>query len=1036
MPDRDKLKKAREFASNFIFQNQIQPDQSAPPTYSQLIKSDVKRMGLSTGATGYLYIVKSLAVIVAILSLFSLGIVACCILLNLHKPTDVVSTFLTSTYYSVIHAFYTDELNWVYYFLIHGLQLIFTLILFISINMLKRQTQQMRVGVDSRTLSTGDFSIMVKNLPPDLKDAKQVSRHFEQWGRVHSVLLCFDVRDYGKLQLKLDDSVRKYIYSRLRHHATPELLKLYFQAYLCSEDRIVDTSLFNHHHHSGFGYLLRRLNYRQDIDSHTLNISRYLKERSNLASPSKRRSPGIAFVTFEYAMDAVNCAKDYQFNLNRLCCSGDTDDALIFSGTTIDVAPKIEPDDVIFHNIGYSYKNRLCRQSVLILVALVFVSFSVLLTLFVKSFTLSSIVSLILSLAISLLSSFLSFLIRSLSPFTRPLTKTESVSRSIFRIWLADFLFQILAHYIISIFRPKTNPDPATSIYPSTPYFFSPAWFDSTAFSLFLNAVVDYALILFFETSHIFDRLFRLPLSLSSKKLSQTELNFVRVPPAWPLERRFSNVIKTTMTLSLLAPFFPLVTPICALFLFLMFWVDKTNVIRYYHNPPQYGFGMINQGLSHISFAFHVNSISSIVTSFFSMWINDMQKTSPLHLIPFIAHSSLYAIIILISIIKWIYTKVQDGCGGEHDNAKEDGEDETQGLPFDIFEETVQTFQELHPLYMDEKRRLNTASGGEVGGEMMVEDYVNDVENSSASNSPNPMESGDEEEIVCLTRLLENLTPVEDEENASGKKQRVPHLVDTSPLSSYQYYSLYTLNAPLPRPFRIKDAGLSFATYGDLRHFLNQLVASFGDDRFYEESDSDGEDSEPNEIDDDHAPVFGFYKKGLPTLAEDEDDEKEDEDDDDSIRDESVVRMTKPVRPPPISDPRSPRNKRTSLPNSPRRAPRHPLRPPNSPLPPSNLVQSVQTQPIPSNSIFNSEYDPPYTQLAPQSPMIVRPNASTVSFAESGKPITPIPQAKLVRMLSRTSLKPRGSLVPNTPSGLHATTIFDTQQPRSEVPGI
>ncbi|KAK2956394.1 hypothetical protein BLNAU_8617 [Blattamonas nauphoetae] len=832
MPDRAKLKKAKKFSKNFILQNQIPPGQSRPLSFCEHFNTNVHKMGLSTGASSYFYIVKTLAIIFSILSLFSLGIVACCVLLNLNTPKDLVSAILMTTLDSVIKAHYAGNVNLLYYFLIVGLQFAFTLVLYISLLLLKRKTEKLKDDVDSRTLSTGDYSVMVKKLPAGLKDAKILARHFEQWGKVHSVILCYDVRDFGKIQIQLDDAVTKYTYSRLRHHATPELMKRFTQTYLCEEDRIVDTSLFEHEKHTGWHKLLRTLRYRQDIDTHSMTISRNLEQRSTLSSPVYRPSPGIAFVTFVHSVDAVSCAKDYQFNLNRLCCSGDTDDALIFSGKVIDVIPKVEPTDVIFQNIGYSHASRACRQILMVFVSLIFVSFSVGLMLLIKSFTLSSIVSLLLSMAISLLSSLLSFFIRSLSPFTHPLTRTESVTRSIFRIWLSDFLFQIFGHYVISIFHSQTTYDAETYPFPSTFYFFSPAWFTSTAFSLFLNAVVDYALILFFESTHIFDRLPRLPFRLKSKKVSQTELNFVRAPPSWPLERRFAHVIKTTMTISLLSPFFPALTPICALFLFIIFLVDKANVISYYQIPPQYGFGMINQGLSHLGYAFHLNAISTIVTSLFSMWTNKMEQTSPLYLIPFILHSVLYGVILLISIIKWIYKRTKDGCGGEHDNAKDDDFDETQGLPFDIFETKLQCFHESHPLYVDEKTRKKALDLEEAGQTNIVVEELNadsdeddsDI-NESSTNSPR-----DEEEMISLTRLLSNITPMEGMEprqvGVMAQEKKSNSFVNTSPLPSYMYYSLYSRNPPKPRSFKRKDDAIQFATPEHLQIYIEQLLST------------------------------------------------------------------------------------------------------------------------------------------------------------------------------------------------------------------
>ena len=62
---------------------------------------------------------------------------------------------------------------------------------------------------DQEFFSAGDFSLMVSGIPPDVKDAREIVQHFTDklQAQVHSVLLCYDVRDYGPLQEELDNLV-------------------------------------------------------------------------------------------------------------------------------------------------------------------------------------------------------------------------------------------------------------------------------------------------------------------------------------------------------------------------------------------------------------------------------------------------------------------------------------------------------------------------------------------------------------------------------------------------------------------------------------------------------------------------------------------------------------------------------------------------------------------------------------------------------------------------------------------------------------
>ncbi|KAA6308735.1 MAG: hypothetical protein EZS28_056636, partial [Streblomastix strix] len=65
-------------------------------------------------------------------------------------------------------------------------------------------------------------------------------------------------------------------------------------------------------------------------------------------------------------------------------------------------------------------------------------------------------------------------------------------------------------------------------------------------------------------------------------------LNRLFQPPEWQLEIRMAHVIKTVLTGMLIAPFMPLAVPIIAIYFFLMFWIEKINVLRFFRAPPQY----------------------------------------------------------------------------------------------------------------------------------------------------------------------------------------------------------------------------------------------------------------------------------------------------------------------------------------------------------------------------------------------------------------------------------------------------------------
>jgi hypothetical protein len=51
------------------------------------------------------------------------------------------------------------------------------------------------------------ISFKVQDIPPDIKDAKVIVNHFKKFGEVHSVLLCYDVRNLAETQIQIDDAV-------------------------------------------------------------------------------------------------------------------------------------------------------------------------------------------------------------------------------------------------------------------------------------------------------------------------------------------------------------------------------------------------------------------------------------------------------------------------------------------------------------------------------------------------------------------------------------------------------------------------------------------------------------------------------------------------------------------------------------------------------------------------------------------------------------------------------------------------------------
>lgn len=87
-------------------------------------------------------------------------------------------------------------------------EIIYCFIFVIGMKIARRNMKAVAEEADDQFLSSGDYGLMVSGIPKEEKDAGKVAEHFKNLGMdVHSVLLCYDIRDYGPIQEKLDNAV-------------------------------------------------------------------------------------------------------------------------------------------------------------------------------------------------------------------------------------------------------------------------------------------------------------------------------------------------------------------------------------------------------------------------------------------------------------------------------------------------------------------------------------------------------------------------------------------------------------------------------------------------------------------------------------------------------------------------------------------------------------------------------------------------------------------------------------------------------------
>ncbi|KAA6392416.1 MAG: hypothetical protein EZS28_012056 [Streblomastix strix] len=218
------------------------------------------------------------------------------------------------------------------------------------------------------TISCGDFGIMVDGIPKDEKSADNIFTHFNKIRDVHSVLLCYDCEDHLDLQQKIDENVENY--HKSLHDDEISLIDVYNYdlRYLTANERVLDfKECEEEDSYSCFKRFLRFIRLLKDKKSYHKKIVKYCKKREQLKDPAQQdKTTGKAFVIFKYAEDMHVIPKKYsssdysilgdikskQNTLKYAKKSKQQEETKKFS---LRITSGIEPDDINFKNLGYSY---------------------------------------------------------------------------------------------------------------------------------------------------------------------------------------------------------------------------------------------------------------------------------------------------------------------------------------------------------------------------------------------------------------------------------------------------------------------------------------------------------------------------------------------------------------------------------------------------------------------------------------------------------------------------------------------------------
>ncbi|KAA6403595.1 MAG: hypothetical protein EZS28_000887 [Streblomastix strix] len=517
------------------------------------LSESIEKTGAGQGTSCYFAMMKTMAIIFSIGTLAS---IALCVIFSLFAAYNgnLTDGFILISLGNMVAGYWTNNIKLALFNWLLFPELVFAILVYSGLKIMKIYVKKAAERADNTSLSCGDYGIMVEGIPKDEKSSKLIFQHFNKLAPVHSVLLLYDCRQHATIQKAIDDNVENY-YKALRADNFNLVNIIHFSLFnLTANERVLDfKECQGEVKDSCFGSLMRKIGMKNDLYTYRDNIIKLMDKRAKLDNPgNEENTTGIAFVIFNKANDAHMIAERYNKESN-ISIAGSIKiqpyDLQLDGQYPLRVTPSIEPNDVHYQNLGYSYAQRFVRKHVVADgFALILVVIGVIVPYFLNQFktqTNNFWLSLVLSLIVTGISSTISISVTMFTPFTKPASKTEAVSSSILRIWVADFAMGALATYIYSMIDnqkvefTEDNPETMTS------YFMSYKWFSDVAINLLFIIFIDVVKVIALQLTQIVTRLLNhLPAYLFAKSKTQDELNKAFYPPTWSLEIRLAHLTK------------------------------------------------------------------------------------------------------------------------------------------------------------------------------------------------------------------------------------------------------------------------------------------------------------------------------------------------------------------------------------------------------------------------------------------------------------------------------------------------------------
>ncbi|KAK2945816.1 hypothetical protein BLNAU_19241 [Blattamonas nauphoetae] len=674
-------------------------------SFCEVLGTDIETIGVGPGIVLYFKLQQYLAILFLVLAIIS---IAMCVLYAIQSPygTGFSDILVWTSLGNTVRSWWEGHFSIQKASFAVIPEVVVNVAFCIGLWMIKYRMKTVEERVDDVYLSVGDYSIVVQNVPSDIKEASVLKDHFERWGEVYSVLLCYDCREFGPNQEKIDSSALKLHDAYISDTAkTEDDLLMRHDLYVSPDQRKLDPNL-KFDPGCCISTPLRFFGLRTDRVYHFNTMREQGEAREKYENPVNKDTTGFAFVIFQKAKDANKCAAEYSQNQKINLCGqiSSLPPEFRLQDGLLRVQDSIEPNDIIFSNLGYSRFSRICREIFTDLIALIIVVAGVVLTWFLnywKSGTNDFWLTMVISLSTTVLSTVISLAITYVSPFTRPATRTAQSTDMIFRIWFADFCLAALVTYIISIINFEETYYNDDLQIGKTRYFLSFEWYREVGVTLLSNAGIDILKVIGLDGTQIIDRVFHLIPMIFATCMEQDELNHYLAPFNWYIERRMANIIKLMMTALLVSTYQPLIYFLLFVYFFVMFWLDKYNLLFHFEAPPAYSKELTRPFIDTAFFGFHIHGILTIITYVFTMINNHIHETEKYWWIPTLIISVVYVPYMIVRIFFYLKNGFKKGFIGKTHKVRVDETDETGGKPFSRFVTQVQTFYDSHPLYVE-----------------------------------------------------------------------------------------------------------------------------------------------------------------------------------------------------------------------------------------------------------------------------------------------------------------------------------------------